>query len=235
MHNDCFRGLLARLRALRRDDQVLEAELRFHLEHLTAQLESRGVPHEEAARRARIELGGTAQIRESCRDQSGANQASDLFRDAFFAIRKFRREPGFALAAIFTLALGIGLNMALFTVLYSVIFRPLPVRNPGSLRNVYMEVGYAANENRSSYGRQYFESFAEFQYMQLHAKTADLAGTAEAQLSLRGPNAVSLHAQLVSANLLSMMGGTPVEGRFFLPEETAHSGGASVVVLSYSA
>jgi predicted permease len=233
--NDWLRGLLARLRALRRDDPDLNAELQFHLERLTSDFESRGVPPEEAARRARIELGGTAQIRESCRDRSGANQASDFFRDVFFAMRKLRREPGFALTAIFTLALGIGLNMALFTVLYSVIFRPLPVRDPGSLRNVYMELGYAVNENRSSYGSQHFESFAEFRYMQLHAKTAELAGTAEAQLSLRGASATSIHAQLVSANLLSMMGASPAFGRFFAAEETARPGAAPVAVLSDAA
>jgi len=230
-----FRGLLARLRALRRDHEDLQTELQFHLEHLTAQFESRGLSREEAARRARIELGGAAQIRESCRDQSGANHISDLLRDAFFAIRVFQREPGFALAAVFMLALGIGLNMALFTALYSIIFRPLPVKDSGSLRNIYMELRGGANESRSSYGSQYFESFAEFRYMQIHTKTAELAGTAEADLSLRGPSPATLHAQLVSANLLNMMGGAPALGRFFVPEETAHPGAAPVAVLSYAA
>jgi predicted permease len=237
MASDRLRGLLARLKALRRNDEELQTEMQFHLEHLTAQLKSQGVPHAEAVRRARIEFGKSVQIRESCRDESGANQASDFFRDVAFAMRRFRSEPGFALAAVFTLALGIGVNMVLFTVLYAVIFRPLPVKDPGSLRNVYMDIQESnpANESRSAYGSRYFESFAEFRYMQLHAKTAELAGTAEAQLSLRGPSPASLHAQLVSANLLRMMGGVPAEGRFFLPEETAQPGNAPVVVLSHAA
>jgi len=235
MPTDSFRGLLARLRALRGGDQDLEAELRFHLEHLIAKFENEGASHTEAVRRARMELGATIQIQEQCRDQSGANQASDFFQDAFLALRKFRREPGFALVAIVMLALGIGLNMALFTSLYAIIFRPLPVKNPAALRNLYLQVDSAPNEGRSSYNSRYFESFAEFQYMQLHAKTADLGGVAEAQLSLRGLNPTSLHAQLVSARLLPMMGGVPALGRFFLSEETARPGGAAVVVLSDAA
>ncbi|HKD06095.1 MAG TPA: ABC transporter permease [Bryobacteraceae bacterium] len=235
MLQDWFRGLFARLRALKHNESELETELRFHLEGLTAQFESRGLSHREAVRRARIELGGMSQIRENCRDQSGANRVSDFFRDTVFAIRKFRKEPGFAVVAILMLAMGIGLNLALFTLLYAVIFRPLPVKNAGTLRNVYMHLDFSSHEGRSAYGSRYFESFAEFQYMQLRAKTAELAGIAEAQLSLRGPNPTPLHAQLVSSNLLHMMGGVPTVGRFFLPEETAHPGGAAVVVLSDAA
>ncbi|HXJ43491.1 MAG TPA: ABC transporter permease, partial [Bryobacteraceae bacterium] len=237
MFSDLIRGARARIRAIRYkadDARVLDEELQFHLEQLASRFEGQGLPLEEARRRARIELGAAAAIQETCRDTTGANWITDAVRDGALALRNLRREPVFSLAAIFTLTLGIGVNTTLFTAMYSVVFRPLPVANAGSLRNVYQALQVPKGVNRTSYGDQYFESFAEFSYMQERAKTVILAGVADAELSPRGLAVKSLRAQLVSANLLTMMGARPEQGRFFRPEETARPGSAAVVVLSHA-
>src|SRR5262249_29688991 len=98
---DRLRGWFARFRR----ESRLDEELQFHLERLAEQLEAQGLPHREAVRRARVEIGGTAQIREQARDQRGFNWFEDIVRDSVLALRNFRKSPGFALAAIFTLAL----------------------------------------------------------------------------------------------------------------------------------
>src|SRR5436853_7386349 len=114
-------------------EEELEKELRFHLEQHTADLIARGHDPEEARRQARIAFGGPEQVKENCRDARGTRWLEDLWQDFRYAIRTLRKKPGFAAVALITLALGIGATTVMFTVINSVLLKPLPYPNPETL------------------------------------------------------------------------------------------------------
>jgi predicted permease len=212
-------------------DQELSEELSFHLANLVESYRQQGFTQAEATRRARLEMGGRTQISEEARDQRGWRRLDQLRADTRLAFRTFRKYPGFTLTAVATIALGMGANTALFTVMHGLLLRPLPIADPGSMRNVYLEV--RDSRSRSGYGSPAFVSFAEFQAIKAGAQSAQIAGIAPIDLSWRGTANRSVRAQLVSANLLPLIGARPVLGRFFAADETATPGSAPVVVLSH--
>ncbi|MGH9451292.1 MAG: ABC transporter permease, partial [Terriglobia bacterium] len=119
-----------------RTEKQLDAELRFHVEQQIADYVATGITPEEARRRARLEFGGLDQVKEKCRDVGAARFIETLIQDVRYGLRQLRRNPGFTTVAVITLALGMGANTAIFSVIDAVMLQMLPVEKPGELMQV---------------------------------------------------------------------------------------------------
>src|SRR5437016_1883154 len=114
-------------------EQELDAELRFHIEREAEKYERQGMSHEAAVRRARLAFGGVEQVKEASRDMRGIARLESTLSDLRYAMRSLKSRPAFTLTVIATLALGIGANTAIFTLVDALVLRPLPVPHPEQL------------------------------------------------------------------------------------------------------
>src|SRR6266545_2266198 len=120
----------------RRWEQRMDAELQFHLDSQIGDYIRQGLSREEAELRARREFGTVDLAKDECRDQRPVEWLDHILRDVRYAGRSLRRNLGFAGAVIITLGLGIGANAAIFSVVYAVLLKPLPYRQPDQIHSV---------------------------------------------------------------------------------------------------
>jgi predicted permease len=232
--------LFIRLRSLFRRHLVegeLDDELRFHLEHQVEKLMQSGLSREEAARRARLEFGGLDQVKQTCREARGVNLVETLIQDVRYAVRGFNRNRGFTLVAVLTLALGVGANSAVFSVINAVMLRALPVWEPQQL----MQVAFRGKHDATLFVGESFSYPLFSEFRRNRQSFSDLAAfdswdSFEAQPADTGSGAggAPIKGQLVSANFFSMLGVNAAVGRTFAPEEEIGDGAHPVAVISYA-
>ena len=129
----------------------MDDELRSHIQHRADDLERSGMSRREAERRARIEFGGYGRFKEECHEESGGNFFPTLIQDVRFSLRGLRKSPGFAIAAVLTLALAIGANAVVFSILNAFILRPLNVPHAESLYGLWRMPDKAMTESYPDY------------------------------------------------------------------------------------
>jgi predicted permease len=225
-----LRVFLSRLWSLGRTSQSdarLNDEIETHLELATADNIARGMTPDEAARHARRAFGGVVQTKEIYRDARGFAMLDACVRDLQYAVRQLLKSPGFALVAIVGLGLGIGANVALFSVINSVFLRPLPYREPDRL--VRLSSTHEAT-NLTRVGFSYPRFLAVRERQQVFSDLALATGNAFTLTGRGDPEQlIGVHA---SAAMLPTLGLEPAIGRNFSPEED-RQGGEPVVLISH--
>src|SRR5262249_5305669 len=212
-----LRALLLRLAGLlgkKRADADVAAELESHLALHTEENLRRGMRAEEARRQAILKLGGVAQTKEIYRERQGLPVLETLWQDVRYGLRMLRKNPGFTAVAIATLGLGIGANSAIFTVVNSVLLRPLAYEDPGRLMDVF--------NSAPAKGLPHFgASPPDFRTLRQQNHTlAGLSAFYPAHYNLTGADRPErLSVMVVPADFFSSLGVQPVVGRQFLPEE----------------
>ena len=204
----------------------MDDELRSCFEMLVDRYLAEGLAPEAARRAARLEFGGAEQVKEQVREVRVGSSFDSLGQDIRYGWRSLRKTPAFTAVAILTLALGIGINTTIFSVVYAALLRPLPYREPGRLVLIWSNFAKTAVTRASTSGpalaeiRRRARSFQEVGAIWVGVGT--FTGGADAE---------QVKLASVTVNFLSMLGVKPLLGRTFVPEEESNN--ARSIVLTY--
>jgi len=223
-------NLLYRLRALFRRKSMeaeLDEELRAHFEHQVERYIQSGLTREEATRRARLEFGGLEQVKEECRDSWGVTLIEALLRDLRYGLRMLAKNPTFTAVAVLTLALGIGANTAIFSVMDVMLLRALPVKNPQELVEF---VRWAPDGSMMT-------NLPSAVFEHLRENTSVLSGvfafTSGSRILRSGAGSERSTVHEVSGGFFSTLGVNPLLGRTIAPNDDLPNAERQVAVLSY--
>ncbi|MDQ3698641.1 MAG: ABC transporter permease [Gemmatimonadota bacterium] len=216
-----WRNLLRRGRV----ERDLTEEVGSYLDLLTSEKIASGQNAREARRSAMLELGGEDQVKENVRDVRAGALIEQAGKDALYALRTLRRSPGFAVAAILALALGIGVTTSIFSLVYGVLLRPLPYEQPHELLRVWMNnPAQAIEKDIASYPQfsAWREQSRSFEHMAaVRSITMNLTGAGDPE-ELRG--------EAVSEDYFGMYGLSPALGGGFTREQAAPDGPPAVIL-----
>ena len=226
-------------------ERDMDTELRFHLDAYAEDLVRTGLSREEAQRRACIEFGGVEQAKEQCRDARGVNFLESVLQDVRFGLRILRKSPGFTAVAILTLALGIGANTAIFSLVNAVMLRSLPVKDPQRLVVFNWKAhkdpefhGYSSYGDCGRSGDGFGCSFSMPLFDQMYKQATvfsgltGFSGPVQFDVGSDGPATMG-RGELVSGNFFGTLGVSTVLGRP-LAQEDDRPGAPLVAVLSYA-
>jgi predicted permease len=231
----------------RKRGRALDEEMQFHLEKQIEANRAAGMSSDEARRQALIAFGGVQQTREKVSEARWTHFPEILLQDARYAWRLLRKTPVFTSIVVLTLAVGIGLNTAVFSMIDAVMFRALPVKNPEQLVLVRYHAKHRAKSHMHwGYGycpQKRGESdvdgcslslpwFKAVRQSGVFAGVAGFAGTDRLSLSGNGPATISNSAQFVSGDFFQTLGVEPFIGRTLLPEDDS-ANALPAVMLSY--
>ena len=198
-------------------DRDLEEEVAFHLAMREEKNRRAGIDPEEARYSARRQFGNSTSLKERSREMWTFASLESLWQDLRHAVRMLRKNPGFTAVAVLTLALGIGANTAIFSVINGVLLAPLPYKNPQQL------VAMKQNDSLMNIIDIQRQTRAFSQGGGINLAQMDYTG---------GPEPLQIHAGYVNAGFLETLGVPPLLGRFISPQEDV-KGGPRVIVISY--
>ncbi|HUJ39129.1 MAG TPA: ABC transporter permease [Candidatus Acidoferrales bacterium] len=226
-----IRALPARLRAWlspARVDREFVRELESHLAMLVEENLRRGMPPAQAERAARVRLGNVGLLRETNRELRGLPLVDEFIQDARYGWRSLRRNPGFTVVAVLTLALGVGANTAIFSAVDAVLLKPLPYPHPEQLYFVFQQRARDAKV-QAGWSWQNFLDLRE----QNHVFSAlDASSRHELTVTGRGdPQVVAVTS--VTPGIFPLLGAQPLAGRLFLDAD-GKPGAPATVILSES-
>src|SRR6185437_11911811 len=204
-------------------EEELDEEIGSHLRMAEQDRIDRGASADEAHYAARREMGNVTLIKEVTRGIWGGNWMRTLLQDLRYGARVLRRNPGFTLIAVFTLALGISATTAIFSVVYGVLLRPLPYDHPDQLVQVW---------EKSSEGHEM--NLADLNFQDFRSQNRSLQGLAEFSSGLTsvsgGSEPKRLMVASVSSDFFPIMRVSPIRGRGFVPEDQRPGAGAAALV-----
>ena len=217
-----------------RMESEMDAEMRFHVEAYADDLVSRGMARTEALRQALVEFGGVEQKKEECRDARGVTLVENFVQDLKFGARMLRKNPGFTAIAMLTLALGIGANAAIFTVIDAVLLRAIPVKHPEQL----VAVGDPTRVHSWSTGTPETNSFSYPLYKEVRDQN-EVFSSLLATSRFDNPRMVidggteAVNVRIVTENFFDTLGVEAAIGRTFTAEEGQAPGKDPVIVISH--
>lgn len=214
-----------------RRERELEEEIRFHMDLQVEENLRRGMRRSDAEAAARRSFGGVAQMQERYRDYGRISLMENLWRDTRFALHMMRKSPAVAGTAILTIALGIGINASVFTLLNAIVFRPLPLPQSNRLVSVYQK--FSGKFNRSVYGNGTLFSYQEYQeYRDRNRVFSGVTEFADIVHTVLPGSTQIVKGTLSTCNYFDVLQSPPALGRGFLPAECSAPGSGSVIVLS---
>ena len=225
-----LRTIWRRLRSLGRRAELtseIDEEIRFHLEQRTAENINAGMSPKEAAREARKRFGNLQTVREKCRESSGLSFGEMTWQDVRFGARMLWKNPGYTAIAALTLALGIGANTTMFSVVNVILFRPLEFPDSDRLMRIYR---ISSQSPRDGHSIGVFSDVRE--QNTVFEKVAAYYPSWPANLAEPGQPAELLSTMLVTADFFPVLGVQPELGRAFAQDED-QPGREGVIVLSH--